>query len=487
MDTINNGDIKLIGQKQEEQLVNDIYNGNMSGFSDRLNQAVNNSFDELKHIDGDILSDGFGSEEFNREFRKSNKEQKNNDETNEYSHNKGKDKSTDAGNSGGDSNTYRFNSDSIYKYVDAAIENAKRVYKGSIRAFGGTSNDNSYENRNLHMPKYAESKYSKTQNNREADPNFVPVPSKPYGTYSGPIQLTLGIIGHCTVSVVAAVFLGIMSATAFEGVTTTVFLTLLAALFLPIEVVSVVLIVLGARKVKRLKRFREYVSVLKGKTHCDVGQLAEKSGRSTEYVVNDLKKMISLKMFPQGHLDKQNTAIILNDATYGFYLESEKERINGTLAEHSKNDDEAGRLIKLGDEYISKIKKANEEIQNAKISADLDNIEAAVKKIFDYVGKHTEQAKQLDHFINFYLPTTFKLLEAYKKYDQTDSSGKIHLSESDRESKLEIEKSMDNILEAFVKLYDMLTENEKEDVSSDISAMNAMFARDGLSKDDFKI
>ena len=77
MDTINNGDIKLIGQKQEEQLVNDIYNWNMSGFSDRLNQAVNNSFDELKHIDGDILSDGFGSEEFNREFRKSNKEQKN--------------------------------------------------------------------------------------------------------------------------------------------------------------------------------------------------------------------------------------------------------------------------------------------------------------------------------------------------------------------------------------------------------------------------
>jgi 5-bromo-4-chloroindolyl phosphate hydrolysis protein len=79
---------------------------------------------------------------------------------------------------------------------------------------------------------------------------------------------------------------------------------------------------------------------------------------------------------------------------------------------------------KIRDEYISKIKKANEEIQNAKISADLDNIEAAVKKIFDYVGKHTEQAKQLDHFINFYLPTTFKLLEAYKKYDQTDRARK---------------------------------------------------------------
>ena len=50
---------------------------------------------------------------------------------NEYSHNKGKDKSTDAGNSGGDSNTYRFNSDSIYKYVDAAIENAKGCTKAA--------------------------------------------------------------------------------------------------------------------------------------------------------------------------------------------------------------------------------------------------------------------------------------------------------------------------------------------------------------------
>ena len=66
--------------------------------------------------------------------------------------------------------------------------------------------------------------------------------------------------------------------------------------------------------------------------------------------------MISLKCFPQGHLDKQNTAIILNDATYGFYLESEKERINGTFAEHSKMMMRQEGFIKLGDEYISKIK-----------------------------------------------------------------------------------------------------------------------------------
>ena len=57
-----------------------------------------------------------------------------------------------------------------------------------------------------------------------------------------------------------------------------------------------------------------------------MAKLASGTGKSEEYVVKDLKKMLALGIFPEGHLDEQKTCFMLNDVVYKQYLEAENSR-----------------------------------------------------------------------------------------------------------------------------------------------------------------
>ena len=81
--------------------------------------------------------------------------------------------------------------------------------------------------------------------------------------------------------------------------------------------------------------------------------------------------------------------------------------------------------------------------------------------------------------MNYYLPTTEKLLKAYLDVDQQPISG-----DNIRNTKQEIEKAMDTVNEAFENLLDSLFEDASMDVISEISVMNTMMAQDGLTDKD---
>ena len=51
----------------------------------------------------------------------------------------------------------------------------------------------------------------------------------------------------------------------------------------------------------------------------------------------------------------------------------------------------------------------------------------------------------------------------------------------------DIETTLDTIIEAFQKLLDELYEETVMDVSADISVLKTMFAKDGLSGNDFEM
>ena len=54
-------------------------------------------------------------------------------------------------------------------------------------------------------------------------------------------------------------------------------------------------------------------------------------------------------------------------------------------------------------------------------------------------------------------------------------------------AKLEIEKTLDTINEAFEKLFDSLFADVAMDVSADISVLQTLLAQEGLTKDDFSV
>lgn len=83
--------------------------------------------------------------------------------------------------------------------------------------------------------------------------------------------------------------------------------------------------------------------------------------------------------------------------------------------------------------------------------------------------------------MDYYLPTTVKLLEAYQELDKQPVQGENILS-----SKSEIEGTLDTLNTAFEKLLDDLFQDTAWDVSSDISVLRTMLAQEGLAKDEWK-
>ena len=82
--------------------------------------------------------------------------------------------------------------------------------------------------------------------------------------------------------------------------------------------------------------------------------------------------------------------------------------------------------------------------------------------------------------MDYYLPTTLKLLNAYADMDAQPVQG-----ENIQASKKEIEATLDTLNLAFEKLLDDLFRDSAMDVSSDISVLNTVLAQEGLTGDDF--
>ena len=121
----------------------------------------------------------------------------------------------------------------------------------------------------------------------------------------------------------------------------------------------------------------------------------------------------------------------------------------------------------------------NDRIPGEEMTGKLSKQEEIVNKIFDQVKKDQTAARDLRKFMNYYLPTTEKLLKAYLDVDQQPISG-----DNIRNTKQEIEKAMDTVNEAFENLLDSLFEDASMDVISEISVMNTMMAQDGLTDKD---
>ena len=82
-------------------------------------------------------------------------------------------------------------------------------------------------------------------------------------------------------------------------------------------------------------------------------------------------------------------------------------------SEPSTGNPELDAILKQGAEAVSKIQALNDEIPDFKLSAQIKQIEILTEKIFAYVKEHPQDMGQIRQFLNYYLPTTIKLLEQY--------------------------------------------------------------------------
>ncbi|MFW2504631.1 5-bromo-4-chloroindolyl phosphate hydrolysis family protein [Clostridium diolis] len=243
---------------------------------------------------------------------------------------------------------------------------------------------------------------------------------------------------------------------------------------------------------KRAKRFKEYVKLLRGNSYCSISELAEAVRKKNKFVVKDLRKMIELNMFPQGHIDDKQTYFMLNNEVYENYLtsqESLKKRNEDELKKQEElkkdfNDPvkmELRNTIEMGMDYIKQIGDISSSIDKEEISKKLNRLQNIINQILKYVEQNPKKLQEVDRFAKHYLPMTLKLLNAYKELNEQPVQG-----DNIRNAKNEIEKTLDTINNAFEKLLDDLFEEIALDISTDISVLETLFTQEGLKKDDFK-
>ena len=154
-------------------------------------------------------------------------------------------------------------------------------------------------------------------------------------------------------------------------------------------------------------------------------------------------------------------------------VEEKKEEVKEPQTEEEKA---LAELRTERDKAVSEMRRLNDAIADPAISAQIDHLEDVTGKIFDVVAEKPAKRPQIRRFLQYYLPTTLKILNAYDRMGGAGIEG-----ENISATKEKVEGMMDTISAAFDKQLDALYGEEALDISTDITVREEMLAREGLS------
>lgn len=136
---------------------------------------------------------------------------------------------------------------------------------------------------------------------------------------------------------------------------------------------------------------------------------------------------------------------------------------------------ELDKMLKDGNLALAEMKRLDDNIDDGGISADIVRLEQVSRKIFEEVVRDPKKLPQIRRFMDYYLPTTLKLLNAYDRMSAVGIGG-----ENIDATLSKVEGMMRNVVAAFEKQLDSLYSAEAMDISADIAVLETMMACEGL-------
>ena len=217
---------------------------------------------------------------------------------------------------------------------------------------------------------------------------------------------------------------------------------------------------------RRKERALNYLAYIGTNQQVNLAHMAASFGVSVRKLCKDLRWMLTKGILPTGYLDLAAGKLFLTEEGY---------RAPAPEAEEEKTAEE---IQKEEDDILREIRRINDEIPDEIMSAKIDRIEEITGKILAYQKKHPDRSSQLRSFLNYYLPTTLKILRAYAQLDAQGIEG-----ENISATKARIEGMMDQVVAGFEKQLDKLFRDDAMDISSDVQVLENMLKKDGLSDD----
>ena len=135
------------------------------------------------------------------------------------------------------------------------------------------------------------------------------------------------------------------------------------------------------------------------------------------------------------------------------------------------------REIAVARERLENLRKANEAIPDPEISRNLDRMVASGQQIFKELNRDPRKIALVRRFMNYYLPTSEKLMEQYQVLMNATTKG-----ENIQSAMGTIERSLGLAANAFEKCADNLYKDDEMDIDAEIKVMQTMLTGDNLIK-----
>lgn len=413
--------------------------------------------------------------------------------------------------------------DRVYKRTDTTVE-----YKSGKRniASSYSTSQSPYRRQMEQKQRYTTAKQYQRPDGTVVYKNTISVPQVfvKKGKISGILMTVLGGIGLGAFGLTALIIGIIWVATQGQPYSSAA-LGWLTGSFGLLAAGSGVVLKRGGGLRRRLGRAERYLKLAGEEMYVRISELSEKTGWNEKKLGRDIRGMIESGMFPEGHMDEKNDIFVIDDETWDQYLEEKEEyeqqiaekkrkELTGNGADAGQSADSAKRaddkaagqngtdgketsqngavhseealtkeaqIEKDGQAYMERLRELNIQIPGEVISNKLYKLDYLLKRIFQTLREHPEQSDQMRRFMEYYLPTTVKLVESYAEFDSAGVEG-----ENIRTAKEEIEKTMDTINEAFEKLLDDLYQDAAFEASADAKVLKTVLAQDGYMKSDFE-
>lgn len=222
---------------------------------------------------------------------------------------------------------------------------------------------------------------------------------------------------------------------------------------------------------RRLRRYAKYQAIAGKKPTVTISQLATAANVSPRRVENDLEQMVQKGFWgKEAYLDLGQGVLV---RTFEAAEDLEQAQKKAQPIPEETREGYSGQL--------RDIRYANDRIADPVISAKIDRLEDLAGKIFRIVEEEPAKKAKASTFLNYYLPTTQKLLDSYADFEESGVSG-----ENVSQAKQRIASTMDNIVAGFERQLDQLYQSDAMDVDSDIRVMEQMLRRDsGSVAEDF--
>ena len=286
-------------------------------------------------------------------------------------------------------------------------------------------------------------------------------------------------------------------------------------LFIVPPISTVVGLYLGYKRLKnemgrkRFKLYRRYANAIGDRSEVSLRGLAASMGMPLNNVLSDIQGMIDEGfMGPEAYIDHSHMILYLTpsvvetqfverkpEPVVNVYITPEDRAATVAAAQaaqarrtvvpepkraqpEARKAPEPVKSTADPDNFEAKLREIralNDAIKDPEVSERIDRIGELTASIFRVVQEKPEHTEEVRKFMNYYLPTTLKLLKSYSLMEQQSYQG-----ENIQASRKRIEDVLDTLVRGFEQQQDRLFRTEAIDVEADISVLETMMASDGL-------